>query len=102
MVDFIECEIWLQRKYQFQKYFASLEFKYTIACSLGIPLKHSGYFSMILSNLNIDAHLAQYPVTNYMFVKDSTGHIRSVAKNGSLSSSAYFDPDRLIYIIGII
>lgn len=101
-IYFIECEDWLQNKYQLQKYFDSLEPRHIIVSSLGISLKYSGYFAMIPSNFDIDIHLAQYPVTNYMFVKDNTGHIRSVARNGSLSSSAYFDSDRLIYIMGLI
>lgn len=33
---------------------------------------------------------------------DNTGHIRTVTRDGNLSSSALFDPDRLIYIIGLI
>ena len=44
-VDFIEKK-WLQRKYQLQNYFSSLEPKHTVVSSLGIKLKHSGYFAM--------------------------------------------------------
>lgn len=100
-VDFIEKK-WLQRKYQLQNYFSSLEPKHTVVSSLGIKLKHSGYFAMIPSNFDIDTHLDQHPVTDYLFVRDNTGHIRSVTQDGSLSSSQYFDKDRLIYIIGLI
>lgn len=101
-VSYIPCKEWIGIKEKFVNYFASLEPKHSIVSSLGIKLKYSGYFAMIPSNFDIDAHLDQYPVTDYMFVEDNTGHIRSVSKNGSLSSSQYFDKDRLIYIIGLI
>lgn len=101
-VSYIPCKRWVDVKEKFVNYFASLEPKHTIVSSLGIKLKHSGYFAMIPSNFDIDAHLNQYPVTDYMFVEDNTGHIRSVTQDGSLSSSQYFDKDRLIYIIGLI
>lgn len=101
-ISYIPCKEWIGIKEKFVNYFASLESKHSIVSSLGIKLKYSGYFAMIPSNFNIDAHLHQYPVTDYMFVEDNTGHIRSVSKNGSLSSSQYFDKDRLIYIIGLI
>lgn len=101
-VSYIPCKEWIGIKEKFVNYFASLEPKHSIVSSLGIKLKYSGYFAMIPSNFDIDTHLDQYPVTDYMFVEDNTGHIRSVSKNGSLSSSQYFDKDRLIYIIGLI
>lgn len=101
-VGYIPCKRWGDIKEKFVNYFASLEPKHSIVSSLGIKLKHSGYFAMIPSNLDIEAHLAQYPVTDYMFVEDNTGHIRSVTLDGSLRSSQYFDKDRLIYIIGLI
>lgn len=101
-LDYIPNIEWLRYRREIKEYYASLEPKRTIASSLGIGLKLSGYFAMIPSNFDMEMHLAQYPVTNYMFVVDNTGHIRSVARNGSLSSSLLFDPDRLIYIIGLI
>ena len=100
--SYIPCKEWIAIKKKFVNYFASLEPKHSVVSSLGIKLKHSGYFAMIPSNFDIDAHLDQYPVTGYMFVEDNTGHIRSVTQDGSLSSSQYFDKDRLIYIIGLI
>ena len=100
--SYIPSKEWIGLKEKFVNYFASLEPKHSIVSSLGIKLKHSGYFAMIPSNFDIDAHLNQYPVTDYMFVEDNTGHIRSVTQDGSLSSSQYFDKDRLIYIIGLI
>ena len=99
---FIEDERWLQNKLRLQKYFDSLEPKHIITSSLGIPLKYSGYFAMKPCNLDLDAHLSKYPVTDYMFVKDNNGVIRSVTKYGGVGSSLRFDRDRLIYIIGLI
>lgn len=100
--SYIPCKEWINIKEKLVNYFASLEPKHSIVSSLGIKLKHSGYFAMLPSNFDIDTHLDQYPVTDYMFVRDNTGHIRSVTQDGSLSSSQYFDKDRLIYIIGLI
>lgn len=88
-VRYIPNKEWIGTKKKFVSYFASLEPKHIIISSLGIKLKHSGYFAMIPENLDIDTHLAQYPVTDYMFVEDNTGHIRSVTQDGSLSSSQY-------------
>lgn len=100
MVDFIECELWLYRKYQIQKYFASLEPVHSIVNSLGIQLKHSGYFAMIPSNFDIDAHLENFPLTDYKFIIDNAGHLKSVNLNGTVG--AVFDKDRLIYIISLV
>ena len=71
-VGYIPCKEWIGIKEKFVNYFASLEPKHSIVSSLGIKLKHSGYFAMIPSNFAIDAHLDQYPVTDYMFVEDNT------------------------------
>lgn len=98
-VDFIEKK-WLQRKYQLQNYFASLEPIHTIVSSLGIQLKYSGYFAMIPSNFDIDAHLVNYPLTDYKFIVDNAGHIKSVNLNGTVG--AVFDKDRLIYIMSLV
>lgn len=101
-LDYIPNIEWLKYKKLIKEYYASLEYKHILISSLGIKLKHSGYFAMIPSNFDIEVHLNRYPVTNYMFVIDNTGHIRTVTRDGNLSSSALFDPDRLIYIIGLI
>lgn len=98
--NYIPCKVWVGIKEGFVKYFASLEPVHTIVSSLGIQLKYSGYFAMIPSNLDLEVHLTQYPITDYFFVKDNSGHVKSVNINGTLG--AYFDPDRLIYIIGLI
>ena len=70
-IDYIEDRIWIQKKIQLQEYFNKLEPKHSIVSSLGIPLKYSGYFAFFPSNLFFVvflAHLAQYPITDYMFV----------------------------------
>ena len=52
---------------------------------------------MIPSNFDIDAHLVNYPLTDYKFIVDNAGHIKSVNLNGTVG--AVFDKDRLIYKI---
>ena len=80
-----------------------MEPKHAIVSSLGIPLKYSGYFALIPENFDVHAHLEQYPLTNYMFVEDNTGHIKSVTKSGSLNNTSLnFDQDRLIYLMGLV
>jgi len=102
-INYKKCDEWIKRKYSLKSYFASLEPQHSIASSLGIPLKYSGYFALIPANLNLKDHLINNPITNYMFVMDNTNHIRSVTRSGYLtSSSLIFDKDRLIYIIGLI
>lgn len=98
--NYVPCKVWVEIKERFVKYFASLEPVHTIVSSLGIQLKYSGYFAMIPSNLDLEAHLTLYPITDYFFIKDNSGHVKSVNINETLG--AYFDPDRLIYIIGLI
>ena len=103
MTDFVRDERWLERKHQLQEYFASLEPQHVIVSSLGIPLKYSGYFALIPGNFDVQAHLVQYPLTNYMFVEDNTGHIKAVTRSGSLNNTSLnFDQDRLIYLMGLI
>lgn len=98
--NYIPSKRWIEIKERFIKYFTSLEPVHTIVSSLGIQLKYSGYFAMIPCNLDLEAHLIQYPITDYFFVQDNSGHVKSVNINGTLG--AYFDLDRLIYIIGLI
>lgn len=99
-IDFIECKEWLHWKYQLKEYFASLKPVRTIVSSLGIKLKHSGYFAMIPSNFDIDAHLENYPLTDYKFIIDNARHLKPVNLNGTVG--AVFDKDRLIYIISLV
>lgn len=101
-IDYIEDKVWIQKKTRLQEYLNKLEPKHFIVSSLGIPLKYSGYFALIPSNLDLEAHLVQYPITDYMFVQDNSGIIRSVSKYGGIGSSLKFDPVRFIYILGLI
>ena len=55
---------WIKIKKELIKYYSSSEPRHTIASSLGIKLKYSGYFAMIPENFDIDAHLTQYPLAN--------------------------------------
>ena len=71
-----------------------------IVSELGIPAKYSGSFALIPANLDLDRHLERYPVIDYFFVQDESGHIRSVNHNGSFGYC--FDKERLIHIIGLI
>ena len=71
-----------------------------IVSELGIPSKYSGSFALIPANLDLDRHLERYPVTDYFFAKDESGHIRTVNHNGSFGYC--FDKERLIHIIGLI
>lgn len=72
-IDYIEDKVWIQKKTRLQEYLNKLEPKHFIVSYLGIPLKYSGYFALIPSNLDLEAHLAQYPITDYMFVQDNSG-----------------------------
>ena len=71
-----------------------------IVSELGIPLKYSGSFALIPENLDIDRHLELFPVTNYFFAEDESGHVRAVNHNGTFGYC--FDKERLIHIIGLI
>lgn len=99
-MDYILDSDWLFGKELLNQYYASLEPIHSIVSSLGIQLKHSGYFAMIPSNFDINAHLANYPLTDYKFIIDNAGHIKSVNLNGTVG--AVFDKDRLVYIISLV
>lgn len=71
-----------------------------IVSELAIPRKYTGNFALIPENLDLDELLNRFPVTDYFFIEDESGHIRSVNHNGSLGSC--FDKERLIHIIGLI
>lgn len=98
--NYIPSETWERHKKFWMDYYAALEPQHRIFSSLGIPLKYSGYFAMIPENLDIEAHIEKFPLTNYKFIQDNAGFIRSVNSQGSVG--AVFDKDRLIYIIGLI
>ena len=99
-MDWIKFEIvWEGFKQELLRVIASQPSGKRIASALPINIKHSGYFALIPENLNLETHLAQYPLTDYKFVDDH-GHIKTVTTSGTLGS--YFDIERLIYIIGLI
>lgn len=91
--------VWESYKLELLKEIASQPSGKRIGSALPINIKHSGYFALIPENLDLDAHLEQYPLTDYKFVNDH-GYIRTVTTSGTLG--AYFDMERLIYIIGLI
>lgn len=71
----------------------------TIVSAASIPEKHAGYFALLPENLDLQAHINQYPLTNYFFV-NWDWRIKTVNMNGSTGS--YFDIERMIHIIGLI
>ena len=92
---------WLKAKQDLLKLgcFSTKKFIH-IASGLGIRPEHSGKFAFIPANLDLEAHLRNFPVTNYYFVEDCGGHIKTVNTNGTFG--AVFDEERLIYLIGLI
>lgn len=66
---------------------------------LAIREIHKGTFALLPSNLDLQAHLEKYPLTDYGFKQDG-GKIRSCNKNGTLGS--YFDMEGLIHIIDLL
>ena len=91
--------VWEGYKQELFRVIASQPSGKRIGSALPINIKHSGYFALIPENLDLNAHLVQYPLTNYKFINDH-GHIKTVTTSGTLG--AYFDIERLIYIIGLI
>lgn len=91
--------VWEGFKQELLRVIASQPSGRRIGSALPINIKHSGYFALIPENLDLDAHLEQYPLTDYKFVNDH-GYIKTVTTSGTLGS--YFDIERLIYIIGLI
>ena len=74
-----------------------------IVSELGINVKHAGYFALLPANLDrpaLEAHIQRVPLTNYFFVQDGYGRIRTVNKNNK--ELAYYDIERMIHIIGLI
>lgn len=73
--------------------------KVVVISELAIPTKHSGYFALLPFNLDLEAHIERYPLTDYMFV-DYHGHIKSINREGTLGSK--FDIERLIHVLELI
>lgn len=69
--------------------------KINLSVCLFIKSVHSGYFAFIPENLDIDAHLSQYPLVDYGNFSQKDGVILS-------SKNLRFDKDKLIYLIGLI
>lgn len=65
-----------------------------------ISLKHSGAFALLPANLNLDAHIERYPLTNYQFTQTDNGKLRTINSNGTLGS--FYDKERMIFILGLI
>ena len=91
---------WLKAKERLLREVSMREPVRKIVSGLGIPSKYSGSFALLPANLDLDRHLARYPVTDYFFVKDESGHVKAVNHNGSFGYC--FDKERLIHIIGLI
>ena len=71
-----------------------------IVSELGINVKHAGYFALLPENLDLQARIKRYPVTDYKFVEDASGHTYSVNINGTLGS--IYDIERMIYLLGLL
>lgn len=71
-----------------------------IVSELAIPQGYTGSYALIPENLDVDRHLELHPVTDYFFIVDESGHIKTVNHNGTLGYC--FDKERLIHIIGLI
>jgi len=69
------------------------------SCNLVVALKHSGYFAMLPENLDLEAHIGMYPLTNYKF-RLINNEIKSVNNFGTFGSK--FDIEGLIHIIDLL
>lgn len=83
---------WMWRLFGWRKDFSRKVF-------IVIKEAHKGTFALLPSNLDLQAHLDKYPLTDYGFKQDGD-KIRSCNKNGTLGS--YFDVEGLIHIIDIL
>ena len=91
---------WQEAKERLLKEISMKEPVRRIVSALALPKKYTGSFALIPANLDLDRHLERFPVTDYFFVKDESGHIKAVNQNGTLGY--YFDKERLVHIIGLI
>lgn len=98
--DIIQRDVWIRNKRESEVFLASLPSVRSISSSLPIPYKYAGTYALIPSNWDYDRHIAEYPLTNYLFVETPNGKIKSINRNGVEQS--YFDKDRLIYLVGLI
>lgn len=91
---------WQEAKERLLKEISMKEPVRRIVSALALPKKYTGSFALIPANLDLDRHLERFPVTDYFFVRDESGHIKAVNQNGTLGY--YFDKERLVHIIGLI
>lgn len=91
---------WLEAKKRLMMEVSMREPIRRIVSALALPRKYTGSFALIPANLDLDRHLERYPVTDYFFTEDESGHIKSVNHNGTFGYC--FDVERLIHLIGLI
>ena len=91
---------WQEAKERLLKEISMKEPVRRIVSALALPKKYTGSFALLPVNFDLDRHLERFPVTDYFFVKDESGHIKAVNQNGTLGY--YFDKERLVHIIGLI
>lgn len=91
---------WQEAKERLLKEISMKEPVRRIVSALALPKKYTGSFALIPANFDLDRHLERFPVTDYFFVRDESGHIKAVNQNGTLGY--YFDKERLVHIIGLI
>ncbi len=98
--ELIQRDSWIRSKHEREVFLASLPLTHSIISSLPIPYKYAGAYALIPSNWDYERHIAEYPLTDYLFVKIPNGRIKTINRNGAVQS--YFDKDRLMYVIGLI
>lgn len=91
---------WQEAKDRLLKEISMKEPVRRIVSALALPKKYTGSFALIPANLDLDRHLERFPVTDYFFVRDESGHIKAVNQNETLGYC--FDKERLIHIVGLI
>jgi len=77
----------------------SINSKRVAVVNLAIELKRCGYYALIPNNLDLEAHIEKYPLTDYKF-RQISGKIKSYNDNGTYGSN--FDIEGLIHIIDLV
>ena len=67
--------------------------------NLVFAIKNSGYFAMLPENLDLEAYIERYPLTDYKFRRIGD-KIKSFNDYGTFGS--YFDPEGLIHLIDLL
>ena len=91
---------WQEAKERLLKEISMKEPVRRIVSALALPKKYTGSFALLPVNFDLDRHLERFPVTDYFFIEDESGHVKSVNRNGTLGYC--FDKERLIHIVGLI